>query len=135
MIRLYVRLTPKSSKDAIEGWSEDEKGRPVLRVRVRAAPIEGQANTAMIALLAKALGLPKSYIRLGSGDTSRLKALDIEGMDDAEIQDRLGLSCSYNRFSHFRTRQLPPQIPGQLPRGDHRINRGIDGIGFRHESQ
>ena len=91
MIRLYVRLTPKSSKDAIEGWSEDEKGRPVLRVRVRAAPIEGQANTAMIALLAKALGLPKSYIRLGSGDTSRLKALDIEGMDDAEIQDRLGL--------------------------------------------
>ena len=90
-MRLYVRLTPKASKASIEGWTQDEKGRPVLKVRVRAAPIEGQANIALIALIAKALGVSTSNVRLGSGDRSRLKALDIEGVDDSDVRGRLGL--------------------------------------------
>lgn len=79
MTRLIVRLTPKASADRIDGWEEDGQGRRYLKVRVRAAPIEGRANVAMIELLAKALGLPKSRLRLAGGDTSRLKTIDIDG--------------------------------------------------------
>lgn len=85
MARLVVRLTPKSSKDAIEGWAEDEQGRKYLKVRVRAAPIEGRANEALILFLAKSLGIPKSRLTLMTGDTARLKQIEIEGVDQAVI--------------------------------------------------
>ena len=81
MSRLFVRLTPKSSADRIDGWDEDERGRRFLKVRVRAAPIEGQANAALIVFLAKALKVPKSRISLIAGDTARLKCLEIEGVE------------------------------------------------------
>ena len=85
MTRLHVRLTPKAAADRIDGWGEDEYGRPVLKVRVRSAPIEGRANEALIAFLAKTLGVPKSRVRLHAGDTARLKTLDIEGLSEAEV--------------------------------------------------
>jgi uncharacterized protein YggU (UPF0235/DUF167 family) len=87
--RLVVRLTPKAAQERIDGWGADEHGRPVLKVRVRAAPIEGRANDALIALIAGALKLPKSKLALVSGETSRLKALEIEGLDDNAIRERL----------------------------------------------
>jgi len=51
----------------------------VLRLRVKAVPDKGKANAAAIALLAKALGLPKSAVTLVAGDTARLKTVEIEG--------------------------------------------------------
>ncbi|ESQ88483.1 hypothetical protein ABAC460_15735 [Asticcacaulis sp. AC460] len=48
-------------------------------MRVRAAPIEGRANEALIAFLAKTLGIPKSRLSLVAGDTSRLKQIEIDG--------------------------------------------------------
>lgn len=78
-MRLAVRLTPKASADAIDGWGADEQGRRFLKVRVRAAPIEGRANDALIAFLAKTLGIPKARLSLVSGDTSRLKQIEIDG--------------------------------------------------------
>jgi len=56
-----------------------DDGSAVLRVRVKAVPDKGKANTAVVALLAKALGVPKSAITLVSGDTARLKTIQIEG--------------------------------------------------------
>ena len=84
-MRLFVRLTPKSSVERIDGWDMDDKGRRFLKVRVRAAPIEGRANEALIAFLAKSLKLPKSRFTLVTGDTARLKQIEIEGMDEAEL--------------------------------------------------
>ena len=89
MARLYVRLTPKSSLERIDGWDHDDKGRKVLKVRVRAAPIEGRANDALILVLAKALNLPKSRLSLIAGDTARLKTVEIDGLSDAELMERL----------------------------------------------
>ena len=80
-MRLAVRLTPRASSDGIDGWDTDEKGRPVLKVRVRAAPVDGKANAALIALLAKALDVPRSRIILAHGDTARVKSLEIEGLE------------------------------------------------------
>jgi uncharacterized protein len=89
-LRLAVRLTPKASVDAIDGWGEDEQGRRFLKARVRAAPVEGRANQALIALLSRALGVPKSRITLLNGDTSRLKQLDIDGVSETDLTARLG---------------------------------------------
>jgi uncharacterized protein (TIGR00251 family) len=84
-VRLFVRLTPKSSVERIDGWDVDDKGRRFLKIRVRAAPIEGRANEALIAFLAKSLKLPKSRLSLVAGDTSRLKQIEIEGLDETEL--------------------------------------------------
>ncbi len=81
-MRLYVRLTPKASVERIDGWDVDDKGRRFLKVRVRAAPIEGKANEALIAFLAKSLKVPKSRLTLVAGDTARLKQIDIDGLDE-----------------------------------------------------
>ena len=61
----------------------------VLRVKVAAPAREGKANTAVVALLARVLGVPKSYIRIVRGHTSRDKVVAIEGTGDEEIRARL----------------------------------------------
>lgn len=72
---LHLRVTPNAGRDAIEGVETRDNGTSVLRVRVRAVPDKGKANAAVVALLAKALGVPKSALGVVSGETSRLKTL------------------------------------------------------------
>jgi uncharacterized protein YggU (UPF0235/DUF167 family) len=62
----------------------------VLKVRVAAAAAEGAANTAVIALVAKTLELPRSAVRIVAGHTARLKRLEIAGADDAAIARAFG---------------------------------------------
>ena len=88
--RLAVRVTPRGGRDAVEGWTHDADGRPLLRVRVAAAASDGQANAAVIALLAKMLGRPRSSVRLTAGAGARVKRFDIEGIAPSELADRLG---------------------------------------------
>jgi uncharacterized protein len=76
---LAVRLTPKGGRDAIDGIDVLADGRPVLAVRVRALPAEGQANEALIRLIAKAVGVPSRDVTLVAGATTRLKRLAISG--------------------------------------------------------
>ncbi|MBX9616986.1 MAG: DUF167 family protein [Caulobacteraceae bacterium] len=89
MGRLAVKLTPGASADRIDGWDVDPEGRPVLKVRVRARPVEGEANAALILLLAKALGLSRSSVSLARGGQSRLKMIEVDGLDDTELRTRL----------------------------------------------
>lgn len=84
-----MRLTPKAAADRVDGWEADEQGRPYLKVRVTAPPIEGRANDALIAFLAKRLKLPKSRLSLLAGDTSRLKQIEVEGLDEAALREAL----------------------------------------------
>lgn len=72
-VRLAVRLTPKSSRDAIDGVRQSADGKAFLAARVRAVPEDGKANKALEVLLAKALGVPKSSVSVVAGHTSRLK--------------------------------------------------------------
>lgn len=87
-MRLAVRLTPKGGRDAIDGWATDADGRPYLKVRVAAPPEDGKANAGLIALLAKALGLAKSAIVIATGETSRLKQVDVAASRDY-VEQRL----------------------------------------------
>jgi len=89
-MRLAVRLTPRGGRDSADGWAQDGDGRPYLKVRVSSPPVEGEANAALIAFLAKALGVPRSSIRLAAGASARLKRLDIEGVEDADLVRAFG---------------------------------------------
>ena len=61
----------------------------MLNVRVRAQPVEGQANAALEKLLAKALGVRASAVSVARGGASRLKAVEVEGMSLEEAMARL----------------------------------------------
>ena len=78
-----VRLTPKSSRDAVKGIEAAPDGQR-LAVAVRAIPDKGEANAALLKVLAEWLGLPKSRLTLAGGGKSRSKAVKIEG-DGAAI--------------------------------------------------
>lgn len=77
-MRLTVRVTPNASLDRVEGMATDDAGRTYLKLRVRAVPENGKANRAVEKLLAKALGVPKSAVRVVTGETSRIKGVDVE---------------------------------------------------------
>lgn len=85
---LDVRLTPRSARDAIEGIERLADGRYVLKARVRAAPVEGEANATLQRLVAKVLGIAPRQIELAAGATARVKRLRIAG-DARELDARL----------------------------------------------
>ncbi len=89
-MRLAVRLTPRGGREAIDGWAVDGEGRPYLKVRVAAPPVEGAANAALLALLAKTLGVTKSSLSIASGAGARLKLVDIDGCDPLSLARALG---------------------------------------------
>jgi uncharacterized protein len=77
-VELRVRLTPKSAHDKIEGV-ETRGDDPFLKVRVRANPTDGKANTALEKLIAEWLGLARGRVALTSGHTARIKTVTISG--------------------------------------------------------
>lgn len=85
MAKLQVRVTPRSSRDAVEGF--DAEGN--LRVRVTAPPADGAANQAVARLLARALDVPARDVVLVGGATNRNKLFDVP-LDEAQIRERLG---------------------------------------------
>ena len=76
---LFVRLTPRGGRDAIDGPVPLADGREVLAVRVRVPPEDGVANAALVALIAKAFKVPKSAVALTVGATSRVKQVRVGG--------------------------------------------------------
>ncbi len=77
-MRLLVRVTPKSARNAVEGVAETVEG-PALKVRVRAVAEDGKANRAVEQVLAGWLGIAKTRVAVARGDTSRLKTLFVSG--------------------------------------------------------
>jgi uncharacterized protein (TIGR00251 family) len=87
-VRLALRLTPRASKNGVDGIVADADGRPLLKLRLVAPPVDGAANEALIAFLAKTLSLRKAGITIRSGETSRVKILHLAG-DSAAILQKL----------------------------------------------
>lgn len=76
---LTVRLTPRAGRDALDGIRIDAEGRQVLCLRVAAPPVEGTANAALVAFVARRLGLRRTEVSLASGEASRTKRLRLSG--------------------------------------------------------
>ena len=78
-VRVQVRLTPKASRDRIDGLAAEADGGTVLKVSVTTVPEDGKANAALIKLLSKEWRVPKSTIDIVQGATDRRKVLHITG--------------------------------------------------------
>ena len=87
-VRLALRLTPRASRNGVDGIVQDAEGRPLLKLRLVAPPVEGAANAALIVFLADTLSLRKADIAIRSGETSRVKILHLAG-DSAAILQKL----------------------------------------------
>ena len=78
-LAVRVRLTPRGGRDALEGLEELADGEAVLKVRVRAAPEKGLANSALEKVIATAFGVSKSSASVVAGATSRTKTVKVLG--------------------------------------------------------
>ena len=78
-ISVALRVTPRGGRDVIDGIETLANGRAVVKVRVRAIADGGEANRAVMELLAKTLGVPKARVKILSGVTSRLKQVAVDG--------------------------------------------------------
>jgi uncharacterized protein len=81
---LLVRVVPRAGRSTVAGVRGD-----ALLVRLAAAPVDGEANAALIDLLARQLDLPRRAISLVSGARGREKRVRIAGLDAADLQRRL----------------------------------------------
>jgi uncharacterized protein (TIGR00251 family) len=75
-LRLHLKVVPKASRDRVVGWVGDR-----LKIQVTAAPERGKANDAVIDVLAAALGVARSQVRIVTGETSPLKTVEVDGSD------------------------------------------------------
>ena len=81
---IKVRVQPKSSRNQVDGFQDG-----ALRVRVTAAPTEGQANAAVIAILAKTLGVSKSRLEIIRGHSSRDKVISVDALTEQEVRRKI----------------------------------------------
>jgi hypothetical protein len=81
-IEIKLKVIPRARSASIDGFLTDARGEWRLKLRVTAAPAEGEANEAVTKLLAKALRIPASSIAIVAGAHDRNKTVHIRG--DAE---------------------------------------------------
>ncbi len=86
---IEVHLQPGAKSNEIAGLRDS-----ILYVRVTALPRKGQANRALLALLAQALAVPKNDLDLIQGYTSRHKVIAIQGLSLEELRERLAQASS-----------------------------------------
>lgn len=85
-MKIEVRVQPRSSKNSILKMEDGS-----LKVKLRAAPVDGEANRELIAYLSSQLKVPKRDIAIVSGDTARNKVISIAGLEPEEFLQRLKL--------------------------------------------
>lgn len=81
---LDVRVTPRAGRTSVAGLRDG-----VVMVKLAAAPVDGAANDELIALLSKALGVPKRDIAIVNGERSRSKRIRIAGLDREQALAKL----------------------------------------------
>jgi hypothetical protein len=86
-VRIAVRVQPRARRNQVDGLAALPDG-VALKVAVTAAPEDGKANAAVIALLAKAWDLPKSALTVVAGATDRRKIIHLQG-DPARLMQAL----------------------------------------------
>ncbi|QBD81330.1 DUF167 domain-containing protein [Ktedonosporobacter rubrisoli] len=82
-MQITIRVIPRSSRNTLE-WEQGQ-----LKARLTAAPVDGAANAALLALLAERLALPRRSIRLVHGATGRQKVVSLEGLSPEEVEQRV----------------------------------------------
>ena len=84
--RLRVRVTPRARRTGIVGIV-DAVGKPALAIRLAAPPVDGAANKALVTFLADWLRMPKSSLRIVSGEAGRVKLVAIKGFPPDGLEE------------------------------------------------
>jgi uncharacterized protein len=90
---ILIRLTPRGGRDAIDGIAQLADGRSVLRVRVRAAASEGEANAALVRFIAATLRVAPRDVSILAGASARLKRVRVGG-EAASLATALEKICA-----------------------------------------
>jgi uncharacterized protein (TIGR00251 family) len=85
MARLTVKVHPRAKRSALAGRVGD-----AWKLSLAAPPVDGKANEECVRYLAEFAGVPRSRVRIVTGSTSRLKVVEIEGVDQKALDRRLG---------------------------------------------
>lgn len=83
-----ARIQPRARRDAIAGVHGD-----ALKIALTAPPVEGAANEACIAFLAKRFALPRSHVSIVAGHSSRNKIIRLQGIDKVQFEAVLARSA------------------------------------------
>jgi hypothetical protein len=84
-VSFAVKVTPRASKDSLNGFQEG-----VLKIRLNAPPVDGAANKALVRFLAKTLNTSKSRVKVISGEKSRQKRIKVSGLAPDQVKKALG---------------------------------------------
>lgn len=84
MATLTIQTTPNAPRSSVVGWVE---GR--LKVKVKAPAVEGKANAELLRFMAEVLGVRPNAVRLVRGETARLKVIEVDGLEEAEVAQRI----------------------------------------------
>ena len=82
--RIDIRVAPRSSRDAVLG---EHAG--ALKIALTAPPVDGEANAALIAFLAKKLGVSAQQVRIVFGERGKMKRIEVDGIDALTATSRL----------------------------------------------
>ncbi|MCE1171159.1 DUF167 domain-containing protein [Azovibrio restrictus] len=85
---LSLHIQPGAKKSSVAGLHGE-----ALKIRLAAPPVDGKANTALVAFVAELLQLPRAAVSLKSGQTSRQKVLRVEGVDEKRLADLASLAA------------------------------------------
>ena len=85
MARVTVKVHPRARRSAVTGRLGD-----AWKLDLAAPPVEGKANDECVRFLAELAGVPRSRVRILTGASSRLKLIEIEGLAQADLEERLG---------------------------------------------
>ena len=80
-----LHIQPGAKKTEVAGLHGE-----ALKIRLAAPPVDGKANAALVAFLAKTCGVPRSAVALVSGETSRSKRVRLQGIDAATLEALAG---------------------------------------------
>ena len=74
---LVCKVTPNARRSECLGWGADERGRPVLQVKLAAPPVDGRANEELVRFLVEVIGCAKGAVRIVRGTSGRVKTLEV----------------------------------------------------------
>jgi hypothetical protein len=83
-VRFAIRVKPRAGRDGVSGVREGQ-----LEVSVTAPPVEGQANGAVVAVLAARLRVAKRAVRIVTGETGRQKIVEVDGLQEPALRAML----------------------------------------------
>ena len=83
--KIKIKVTPNSNRDEICGYL----GEDILKIKIKAKPIGGVANTYLIRYLSKELKIPQKNLSIVTGKTSRIKILEVSNIEKGDFTDKL----------------------------------------------